>query len=215
MSTPPGKKPAGLLPRLIRVAREEVEPLLSRRVLADVATSLPGVAFAGTRTVLFRAAGVHIGPQSRIQGTMRITGLGNACGLLTIGTDTIVTGGLHVDLGAPIRIGSGVRIGHDVSLLTISHEFGAERFRAGTSYCGEIVIEDGCWLASRCMVLPGVTIGQGAVVAAGAVVTRDVPPNTLVAGVPARVVRELGPNGKDGVEAADLEAPPSYSRKAR
>lgn len=211
MSVPSANSSHRLIARLLRAAREDVEPLLSRRVLADVATSLPGTAFATTRTALFRAAGVKIGPQSRIQGTMRITGLGNACCLLSIGKDTIVTGGLHVDLGAPVRIGSGVRIGHDVSLLTISHDIGVPRFRAGTSHFGEIVIEDGCWLASRCTVLPGVTIGSGAIVAAGAVVTRDVPPNTLVAGVPARVVRELG-STRDAVETADVE-PPSYSRK--
>lgn len=198
-------KPSGFLPRLLHAASDEIEPLLSRHLLADLATSLPGGAFAGMRTMLFRAAGVRIGPQSRIQGPMRITGLGNACPLLSIGKDTIVTGGLHVDLGAPVRIGNGVRIGHDVTLLTISHEVGSPHFRAGTSHFGEIVIEDGCWLATRCMVLPGVTLGMGAIVAAGAVVTRDVPPNTLVAGVPARVVRELGADGHASISNGEVE----------
>jgi maltose O-acetyltransferase len=54
-----------------------------------------------------------------------------------------------------------------------------------------VSIEDGAWIAARVTILPGVTIGRGTVVAAGAVVTRDVPPNTLAAGVPARVKREL------------------------
>ena len=54
-----------------------------------------------------------------------------------------------------------------------------------------MVIKDGAWLGARCTILPGVTVGEGAIVAAGAVVHRDVAPNTLVAGVPARVVKEL------------------------
>jgi len=144
-----------------------------------------------TRTAMFRAAGVKIGAHSLIQGKMRLTGKGNPCELLTIGEGTLVTGGLHVDLGAPVRIGNMVRIGHDVSLLTINHAVGPHYLRAGTSFFAEIVIEDGAWLASRCTVLPGVTIGAGSIVAAGSVVTRNVPPHTLVAGIPARVVREL------------------------
>jgi acetyltransferase-like isoleucine patch superfamily enzyme len=58
-----------------------------------------------------------------------------------------------------------------------------------------ILIEDNVWLATRCTVLKGVTIGTGAVVAAGAVVTKDVPPYTLVAGVPARIIRHITPEG--------------------
>lgn len=181
----------GLLSRIRRLAFEEVEPLLSRQALVHVAAALPASAFASTRTALLRAAGVRIGPRSLIQGPVRLTGNGNPCELLSIGEFTLITGGLHADLGAAVRIGSRVRIGHDVSLLTISHEVGAVWLRAGTSYFGEISIEDGCWLASRCTVLPGVVIGSGAIVAAGALVSRDVPKNTLVAGVPARVIREL------------------------
>ena len=58
-----------------------------------------------------------------------------------------------------------------------------------------VVIEDDVWLAARVVVLKGVTIGRGAVVAAGAVVTKDVPPYTLVGGVPAKFIRALEPKG--------------------
>jgi maltose O-acetyltransferase len=186
-----------LLSRVSRAAWEEVRPLLSRNVLAEVASVLPSSAFANTRTALLRAAGASIGPQSLVQGRVRLTGIGNPCELLSIGRDTLITGGLHADLGAPVRIGNGVRIGHDVSLLTINHALGASWFRAGTSTFAEIVIEDGCWIASRCTILPGVVVGRGSIVAAGAVVTRDVPPNTLVAGIPARAIRELPLEGED------------------
>lgn len=200
----------GLLSRVARAAVEEVQPVLSRQALALVASALPAASFAITRTSLLRAAGVQIGPRSLIQGPMRLTGKGNPCQLLSIGEFTLVTGGLHVDLGAPVRIGDRVRIGHDVSLLTINHQVGTAELRAGFSFVGEIAIEDGCWLASRCTVLPGVVIGSGSIVAAGAVVSRNVPKNTLVAGVPARVIRELPPEGIDrAAERWDSTPPPS------
>jgi acetyltransferase-like isoleucine patch superfamily enzyme len=192
-----GAPKPSLFSRVARVAWEEVGPLLSRGALAEVAGVLPSSAFAITRTTLLRAAGATIGPQSLVQGRVRLTGHGNPCQWLFIGRDTLITGGLHADLGAPLHIGNGVRIGHDVSFLTINHALGATWFRAGTSKFAEIVIEDGCWIASRATILPGVVIGRGCIVAAGAVVTRSVPPNTLVAGIPARAVRELPLEGED------------------
>jgi maltose O-acetyltransferase len=180
------------IPQLVRAAAEEVAPLLSRKLLAQAtAALLPQQSLNRTRTALLRAAGVRIEPNSLIQGPVHITGPGNPCPYLSIGEYTIITGPLRVDLGAPVRIGTCVRIGHDVTLLTITHAIGSKELRSGKSEAGSIEIGDGAWLASRVTVLPKVRIGAGAIVAAGAVVTRDVPPNTLVAGVPARVVRAL------------------------
>jgi maltose O-acetyltransferase len=180
------------LPKAARAAFEEIEPLLSRKILAQSAASLfPQQSFNRTRTAMLRAAGARIGKRSLIQGPVRITGLGNSCRFLWIGDNTLITGPLHLDLGAPVRIGNWVRIGHDVSLLTINHAIGAHWFRCGNSEASSIEIGDGAWLASGVKVLPKVHIGAGAVVAAGAVVTRDVAPNTLVAGVPARLIRHL------------------------
>lgn len=195
---------SNLLPRLIHGAVEEVEWFASRRVLADIATGLPPHSLARSRTALFRAAGVKIGRHSLIQGRMRLTGIGNPCDLLTIGDSVLITGGLHVDLGAPVVIRDDVRIGHDVSLLTINHNLDKPELRGGECYARGIEIGKGCWLASRCMVLPGVKIGAGCVIAAGAVVTRDVAANTLVAGVPARVIRDLGDQARSPESRARL-----------
>jgi maltose O-acetyltransferase len=201
----PSKPWRSRLSNLTRAAFEEVEPLLSRKILAQSAAVLfPQQSFNRTRTALLRAAGMQIGEHSLIQGPVRVTGQGNPCRYVSIGTFTIITGPLHVDLGAPVTIGSGVRIGHDVSLLTVNHAIGAEWLRSGTSEFWGIEIGDGAWLASRVMVLPKVRIGAGAVVAAGSVVTRDVPPNTLVAGVPARVLRNLSTTAESGEESAPL-----------
>jgi len=198
-------------PHLLKVVGEEFEPVLSRRVLARLAAAFPTQAFNRSRTALLRKAGVNIGPQSLFQGPLHVTGDDDACTKITIGTFTLVSGSLHCDVGAPIRIGDRVRIGHDVSLLTVDHNVGPEEMRSGTRKFGPIEIGDGAWLASRVTVLPGVRIGAGAIVAAGSVVTRDVPDNTLVVGVPARVVRNL--NGDPLAELHLDSEPPISSRR--
>jgi maltose O-acetyltransferase len=203
------KREKGFWPHLMQVAFEEVEPLASRRVLAQLAIGLPGQTFNRTRTAMLRAAGMRIGPRSMVQGPLRITGTGNPCQDFSIGTFTLLSGALHADIGAPIRIGDRVRIGHDVSLLTVDHEVGSEEMRSGRRRFGPIEIADGAWVASRVVVLPGVRIGAGAIVAAGAVVTRDVPDNTLVVGVPARVARNLSPDGRSDPQLESSDVPAS------
>jgi acetyltransferase-like isoleucine patch superfamily enzyme len=94
------------------------------------------------------------------------------------------------DIGG-IEIGDEVMIGPRVSLLTAGHPL-SPATRRRRVVAAPIVIERGAWLGAGATVLQGVTIGSDAVVAAGAVVTRDVPPATLVAGVPGAVVREIG-----------------------
>jgi maltose O-acetyltransferase len=191
-----------LLTRTARAVFGEVETLLSRRAFVTAAATLPEQSFSRTRTALLRAAGVSIGEHSLIQGPVRITGDGNPSHLLSIGGYTIISGPLHIDVGAPVKIGWGVRIGHDVSLLTVNHRIGDSQLRSGTRTFGPIEIGDGAWLASRTTILPGVSIGAGSVVAAGAVVTRDVAPNTLVAGVPARYVRTLDSAASDELQGS-------------
>ncbi len=162
------------------------------RLTAELSTArLPHLSFNYLRTTIWRAAGLRVGERSRIMGPLHITGGGAWQERLLIGKDTFLTGPIRIDLGAAVHVGDRVRIGHDVMLLTIDHEIGQSEQRCSTTYARPISIGDGAWLASRCVILPGISVGKGAVVAAGAIVTRDVPPNTLVAGVPARFVRSL------------------------
>ena len=93
------------------------------------------------------------------------------------------------DLGG-VEIGDDVMIGPNVSLITSGHPLEPSRRRAGVT-ASPIVIGRNVWIAAGATVIGGVTIGDNSVVAAGAVVTRDVPPDTLVAGVPATSVRAL------------------------
>jgi galactoside O-acetyltransferase len=90
-----------------------------------------------------------------------------------------------------IDIGDEVMIGPNVSLITSGHPIEPPRRREGVT-ASPIVIGRNVWIAAGVTVIGGVTIGENAVVAAGSVVTRDVPANALVAGNPARVVRTIG-----------------------
>jgi len=92
---------------------------------------------------------------------------------------------------APITIGDDVQIGPNVQLLTPTHPLDPDLRRAKWEAAEPIVIDSNAWLGGGAIVLPGVAVGENAVVGAGAVVTRDVPANAVVAGNPARVIRSL------------------------
>ncbi len=94
------------------------------------------------------------------------------------------------DLGG-LDIADDVMIGPNVSILTAAHPLDPLQRRSVT-IGRPIVIEKGVWIAAGATILGGVTVGENSVVAAGSVVTRDIPPNTLVGGNPARVIRSIG-----------------------
>jgi acetyltransferase-like isoleucine patch superfamily enzyme len=99
------------------------------------------------------------------------------------------------DLGG-LDIADDVMIGPNVSIITAGHPLEPSERRAAT--IGKpIVIERNVWIAAGATVIGGVTVGENSVVAAGSVVTRDVPPNTLVGGNPARIIRSIGGNRKE------------------
>lgn len=113
--------------------------------------------------------------------------------------------GFHVELDTNhpelIEIGDGVTISHRCIIATHMATDAETPLRAlYPETAAPVRIEAGAWICVGAILLPGVTIGRNAVVAAGAVVNRDVPPETLVAGVPARVVKQLalGPPSRPG-----------------
>jgi len=109
---------------------------------------------------------------------------------ITVGRNVFVNQNCtFYDLGG-LDIGDDVMIGPNVSLITLGHPIEPSRRRAGVT-AKPIVIGRNVWIAAGATVIGGVTVGENSVVAAGSVVTRDVPPNTLVGGNPARVIRSL------------------------
>ena len=106
-----------------------------------------------------------------------------------IGKHVFINMGCKFQDQGGIFIGDGVLIGHNVVLATLNHAMQPER--RSDMLPAPIHIGKRVWIGSNATVLPGVTIGDGAVVAAGAVGTRDVPANTVVGGVPAKVIRHI------------------------
>lgn len=106
-----------------------------------------------------------------------------------VGKNVFINMGCKFQDQGGIEIGDGALIGHNVVLATLNHAMSPKD--RGTMIPAPIRIGKHVWIGSNATVLPGVTIGDGAIVAAGAVVTRDVPENTIVGGVPARVMRPL------------------------
>ncbi|MBR3018275.1 MAG: sugar O-acetyltransferase [Clostridia bacterium] len=148
--------------------------------------------------------------------------------LLEIGENTYVQGpiqfhyGCHTKIGAncfmnfnftvqddaPVTIGSDNQFGPNVTIVTPLHPIIAEERRGMVCsdgvkrflcYAKPVCIGNGCWFGANVVVCPGVTIGDNCVIGAGSVVTRDIPPNSLAAGVPARVLRTI--TEKDSVRS--------------
>jgi acetyltransferase-like isoleucine patch superfamily enzyme len=102
-----------------------------------------------------------------------------------IGRNTRINRNCTLDVRSGLAIGNNVSISPEVMILAGSHDVNDPEFR---QVPGPIVIEDHVWIGSRAMILPNVTVGRGAVIAAGSIVTKDVEPLTIVAGVPAKPV---------------------------
>lgn len=108
---------------------------------------------------------------------------------ITIGKNVFFNSGCHFQDQGGIVIGDNTLIGHNVVLATINHSLDPKENRK--NIYAPIVIKDHVWIGSNATILSGVTIGEWAVVAAGAVVTKDVPPYSVVGGVPARILRTV------------------------
>ena len=109
---------------------------------------------------------------------------------ITISKNVFLNMGCKFQDQGGIFIDDGALIGHNVVLATLNHAMDPED--RATMIPAPIHIGKRVWIGANATVLPGVTIGDGAIVAAGAVVTKDVPENTVVGGVPARVMRKIG-----------------------
>jgi maltose O-acetyltransferase len=178
--------------RVVRLLRDEVRNLRPRLLLVQMAVALlPQLTFSWLRTACYRLAGMHIGRRTRVWGKIALEGKGDLAHNVHIGEACLLNTFLHLNASAAITIGSGVGIGHHVVIITDTHRIAGPSQRCGERISLPVSIEDGAWIAARVTILPGVTIGRGSVVAAGALVVKSIPPNSLVAGVPARVLREL------------------------
>ncbi len=156
-----------------------------------------GISFAGM-------GGMSFGSGVRIGRLCVVTAQG---GSLALGDRAALSPGVHLSAdGGSIAIGAKTAIGPGTVVRASNHKFddrGVPIMDQG-HVPGRIVIEDDVWIGANCVVTPDVVIGHGAVVGAGAVVTRDVPPFAVVGGVPARIIGWRG--GADPAEGAGARA---------
>lgn len=108
---------------------------------------------------------------------------------ITVGENVFINACCHFQDHGGVTLGDGCQIGHNVVFATLNHGLSPEE--RPITYPAPIVLERNVWVGSNATILQGVTIGENAVVAAGAVVTRDVPANTIVGGVPAKFIRKI------------------------
>ena len=117
--------------------------------------------------------------------------INNAVGDVVIGDHTRI--GLHNTIIGPVTIGSHVNLAQGITVTALNHNFEAPERRIDEQGVStqQVTIGDDIWIGANAVVLPGVTVGNHCVIAAGAVVTKDVPPHSLVAGVPAKIIKQI------------------------
>ncbi len=148
-------------------------------VLNMVSDALP---FWSIRKIFFQGSGLKIGKSTIHMGSRFYEPKG-----ISIGDDTIIGNRVVLDGRAPLHIGNHVDFASEVMVYNSEHDLSSSDFHATNE---PVTIEDYVFVGPRAIILPGVTLGKGSVVAAGAVVTKSVPEFTIVAGVPARVIGE-------------------------
>jgi len=117
--------------------------------------------------------------------------INNAVGDVVIGDYTRV--GLHNTVIGPVTIGNHVNLAQGITVTALNHNFSEKDQRIdeqGVS-TNPVIIEDDIWIGANAVILPGVTIGYHSVIAAGAVVTKNIPPHSLAAGVPAKIIKQI------------------------
>lgn len=183
---------------LLRRVRREVQAFSNRR---NVDVLGEGAELWGAIEKRHPESRIEIGAKCRIEGYV-VTEI--ASSRIKIGNNTLVGAKSIIDCAESVTIGDDVLISYECIIsdadnhsLSRARRIGdLERWRNGQHDWSDvqkapIVIGNGAWIGARVIVLRGVTIGDGAVVGMGSVVTHDVAPNTIVAGNPARVVKEL------------------------
>ena len=117
--------------------------------------------------------------------------INNAVGDVVIGDHTRI--GLHNTIIGPVTIGCHVNLAQGITVTALNHNFedSDKRINEQGVSTTPVTIEDDIWIGANAVILPGVTIGNHSVVAAGAVVTKNVPPHSLVAGVPAKIIKQI------------------------
>jgi maltose O-acetyltransferase len=153
------------------------------RVNVIAASFLVGV---DRRRALLRRAGIELADDTTVQPGCFFFGA-----QASIGARTWINHRCYFDTRAPVHIGRFCSVGMEAMFCTSGHEIGPHERRGGPYRSAAIRVGDGTWIGTRALLLPGVDIGPGCVIAAGAVVSESCAADGLYAGVPARRIRDL------------------------
>ena len=145
-------------------------------------------AFGFKRWLLNRVHGISVGKGTRVVGPIKVYGT------LSVGVDTWIGHDFSVEGNGFVSIGNNCDIAPFVKCLTGSHSIGDHGRRAGKGVTKGITIGNGSWIGANSLILPGIRIEDGVIVAAGALVTKDVDGDCLVGGVPAKTIKVLPVN---------------------
>lgn len=155
-----------------------------------VANHLPRLKlFDAVRFIFYKLAGIKI-EKCRIWGPLTIRPIGG-CKNITIKKGVFINTEVRFGALCNITIMENCQIGPRVMFETVNHQLMVADSLKRKAQCEPILIEKSVWIGAQAIILPGVKVGEGAVIAAGSVVTKDVQPYTLVAGVPAKEIRKL------------------------
>lgn len=142
--------------------------------------------YGGVKRKLLNLSGlIHVGNNSKVVGPIYCTGQ------LTVGKNVWVGRNLRIEGNGKVKIGDNCDLAPNITFYTGSHQIGNADRRAGKGYNGNVTIGAGCWLCGSSVYLPDVSVGDSSVVAAGALVNKNIEQNVLAAGVPIRTIRSL------------------------
>ncbi|MBN2715972.1 MAG: acyltransferase [Deltaproteobacteria bacterium] len=166
---------------------------MKRKVYRHIANMVslfsPPTQLFRTKHALFRLSGLMLGKNVKICSGAAFIGTGK----IIIGDNTWIGMDCRIFSSGDgvVSIGNNCDFAAGVTVITGSHETGDSDRRAGKGLNRSISIGNGCWIGANATILAGVTIGHGAIIAAGAVVTNDIPANAVAAGVPAAIKKSL------------------------
>lgn len=166
--------------------------LLQAKELCHQYNNLPPADNVGRQAVLQRLLG-HVGERCCIMPPLWCDYGYN----IEVGDDFFANYNLTILDGAKVQFGNHVFVGLGCGFLTAQHPIDAQRRNTGQEWAFPITVGDNVWIGAGVQVLPGVSIGHNSVVGAGSVVSRDVPPYTVVAGNPARPIRTIEPESNE------------------
>ena len=162
-------------------------PKKTRMVLLDIKRHKTGIIQIGLRYALLKSIAKYVGSNVRISEDVYILNADN----ISFGSNVSIWPMTYIEGSGIVIIGNDVSIAHSVTIMSEEHKYEKRDvpIKDQGKVFSPVIIEDNVWIGAKAIILSGVTIGAGSIVGAGAVVTKDVPRNSIVAGVPAKTIK--------------------------